>query len=98
VILSCSYIIARFVPGVNPAAALAEILSPRSVSRINSQVTICYFYLPPVFEIYTFVKILVASAMAEVLQGVYLVFELIFPARNFMFLILWWQYLQMRFH
>jgi len=40
----------------------------------------------------------VASAMAEVLQGVYLVFELIFPARNFMFLILWWQYLQMRFH
>lgn len=35
--------------------------------------------------------------LAEVMQGVFLVLELILPTRNLMFLYLWWQYLKMRF-
>jgi len=71
--------IGKFFPGAsNPAAALAEMFSPRSVSKINSQV-------------------LVAASIAEILEGIYLIVELILPSRNIMFLVLWWQYLQMRY-
>jgi len=37
------------------------------------------------------------ACSAEVMQGVYLVFELIMPSRNFILLYLWWQYLMMRY-
>jgi len=37
------------------------------------------------------------ACSAEVMQGVYLVFELLMPTRNFILLYLWWQYLMMRF-
>ncbi len=38
-----------------------------------------------------------ASCSAEVLQGVALVFGLIFPTRNMLFMYMWWQYLLMRY-
>ena len=37
------------------------------------------------------------SATAEVMQGAYLVVELIMPTRNFMLMFLWYQYLTMRY-
>lgn len=37
------------------------------------------------------------ACSAEVMQGVFLIFELIMPSRNFILLYLWWQYLMMRF-
>lgn len=36
------------------------------------------------------------SAYLEVLQGVFVIAELLLPTRNMMFTVLWWQYLQMR--
>jgi hypothetical protein len=38
-----------------------------------------------------------AAAYCEVMQGVYLLFELILPSRNFLTTVMWWQYLQMRY-
>lgn len=37
------------------------------------------------------------AAVCEVLQGVFLIVELILPTRNLTMMFLWWQYLQMRF-
>lgn len=37
------------------------------------------------------------SATAEVMQGAYLIVELIMPTRNFMLIYLWYQYLTMRY-
>lgn len=37
------------------------------------------------------------SAVCEVYQGLFLIFELALPTRNIMLLYLWWQYLQMRY-
>lgn len=37
------------------------------------------------------------AAYAELLQGIALLFELIFPSRNFLGTMMWWQYLQMRY-
>lgn len=42
-------------------------------------------------------QLLKLSANCEVLQGVFLVVELILPTRNVIQLYLWWQYLQMRY-
>lgn len=42
-------------------------------------------------------KVVSVAATAEVMQGLFLVFELFFPTRNFIFLFMWWQFLQMRF-
>jgi hypothetical protein len=41
-------------------------------------------------------KVVAVAATAEVMQGLFLVFELLFPTRNFLFLFMWWQFLQMR--
>jgi hypothetical protein len=38
-----------------------------------------------------------AAASMEVMQGVFLIVELLLPSRNFMFLFLWWQCLQMKY-
>jgi hypothetical protein len=37
------------------------------------------------------------AASAEVMQGLYLLLELITPSRNPMFVMIWWQFLQMRY-
>lgn len=37
------------------------------------------------------------AASAEVMQGLFLLFELIGPSRNPMFSLIWWQFLQMRY-
>lgn len=37
------------------------------------------------------------ATYCEVGQGLFLIVELVLPTRNFMFLMLWWQYLQMRY-
>lgn len=37
------------------------------------------------------------SATAEVMQGLYLVIELVMPTRNFLFIYLWYNYLTMRY-
>ena len=37
------------------------------------------------------------AASAEVMQGLYLLLELIAPTRNPMFIMIWWQFLQMRY-
>lgn len=42
----------------------------------------------------TIVRLAVTS---EVLQGIFLAIELLLPTRNFIMLVLWWQYLQMRY-
>lgn len=36
------------------------------------------------------------SATAEVMQGLYLIIELVLPTRNFLFIYLWYNYLTMR--
>ena len=40
---------------------------------------------------------LVGAAYSEILQGIFLIVELILPSRNIMLIVLWWQYLQMRY-
>lgn len=42
-------------------------------------------------------KAMEMSATAEVLQGIFLVVELLLPSRSFLFTMMWWQYLQMRY-
>lgn len=42
-------------------------------------------------------QLLQGAANAEVYQGLYLGFELLLPSRNLMLLMMWWQYLQMRY-
>ena len=37
------------------------------------------------------------AALAEVLQGIFLIIELMLPSRNTFLVFLWWQYLQMRY-
>ncbi len=37
------------------------------------------------------------SATCEVMQGIFLIIELAMPTRNFLFIYLWYQYLQMRY-
>ena len=37
------------------------------------------------------------AALAEVLQGIFLIIELMLPTRNAVLMFLWWQYLQMRY-
>jgi len=37
------------------------------------------------------------AAYCEVMQGLFVILELILPTRNLMFTIMWWQYLQMRY-
>jgi hypothetical protein len=37
------------------------------------------------------------GALAEVMQGVFLLVELLLPSRNIMFAFMWWQFLQMRY-
>ena len=37
------------------------------------------------------------GAMCEVMQGVFLIVELILPTRNLPMAFIWWQYLQMRY-
>lgn len=37
------------------------------------------------------------AAVCEVLQGVFLIVELVLPTRNTVLMFLWWQYLQMRY-
>jgi hypothetical protein len=37
------------------------------------------------------------SCTAEVAQGMFLIVELLFPTRNIMLIVLWWQYLMMRY-
>ena len=37
------------------------------------------------------------GARSEVYQGLYLIFELVMPTRNFVLILLWWQYLQLRY-
>jgi hypothetical protein len=37
------------------------------------------------------------AAMCEVMQGVFLIVEMILPTRNLVMAVMWWQYLQMRY-
>ena len=37
------------------------------------------------------------ASMCEVMQGVFLIIELILPTRNLSMVFMWWQYLQMRY-
>ena len=41
-------------------------------------------------------QIVEICSVFEVTQGLVLVFQLLFPTRNFIFTMMWWQYLQMR--
>ena len=42
-------------------------------------------------------KVVLLSATCEVIQGLMLIIELVFPTRNFLFTFMWWQFLQMRY-
>ena len=37
------------------------------------------------------------AALTEVMQGIFLIIELLLPTRNTLLMFLWWQYLQMRY-
>ena len=51
----------------------------------------------PVIEKKAKVELAKNAAMCEVMQGVFLIVELLLPTRNLMFTFIWWQYLQMRY-
>ena len=38
------------------------------------------------------------AALAEVSQGIFLIFELLLPTRNMILVFLWWQYLRLRYY
>ena len=42
-------------------------------------------------------QLLVGASYCEVLQGIFVIIEILLPTRNLMFVVLWWQYLQMRY-
>ncbi|CAE7753834.1 unnamed protein product, partial [Symbiodinium microadriaticum] len=42
-------------------------------------------------------KVLGMAAYCEVMQGLYLIIELVMPTRSFLFTMMWWQFLQMRY-
>lgn len=42
-------------------------------------------------------KIVQMACYCEVMQGIFLLIELVMPSRNFLFTLMWWQYLQMRY-
>ena len=42
-------------------------------------------------------QLAVNAAMCELMQGVFLIVELILPTRNLPMVFMWWQYLQMRY-
>lgn len=61
--------------------------TPEEWNRLNSQTKWKHFNS----------KVLDMSAYCEVMQGLFLIFELLLPTRSIFLTILWWQYLQMRY-
>jgi hypothetical protein len=42
-------------------------------------------------------KVVQMACYCEVMQGLFLLIELVMPSRNFLFTLMWWQFLQMRY-